>query len=520
MLTMIDKLKAGDKIKLIYNDKVYANILYISENKVIVKAGSICNIELSQKLGDKGSLYREMVATKSYLEFQENQGIDQLVFKVDYNYESIDDALKILWPDQSWDKFIQIETAELNNNLKEPVENCNNTEATEDTEDTEDTESTEATEDAEDAEDAESLAEIAYKFVKNIESKRKNNVIKIDGDQLNKLMELLNNERVIELSDSSMDKINSMIDKLKNHDEEDRETKDKFINVPKYIDDTGIIGNKDKFDEITRKLHNKNRAILIEGVPGTGKSKLILKYLQNMGLKENENYMFISFHPNFSYSNFIDGIRPTKNNGWTYYQGLFLEACIKAAEIYPNNYYFVIDELTRGNTEAIFGELMTGLCFRNKRLISSNGYEFCVPDNLLIIATRNVLDESAKQLDLATYQRFDKIRIEPQWTSEYVDFIVNQADYSERSKIKELLNTVTECMNIINECIKKSRLGRDRIIGTRDITIGNYTYDTLVEAIRDNLINTIDETIRYSKSDTEDAHDSRDRLYELVNGDR
>ena len=65
----------------------------------------------------------------------------------------------------------------------------------------------------------------------------------------------------------------------------------------------------------------------------------------------------IQFHQSYSYEDFIEGYRPTEN-GFTIKKGSFYKFCKLAEEDDENDYFFIIDEINRGNLSKIFGEII------------------------------------------------------------------------------------------------------------------------------------------------------------------
>lgn len=134
-------------------------------------------------------------------------------------------------------------------------------------------------------------------------------------------------------------------------------------------------------------------------------------------LKEKGRIKFITFHQNYSYEDFMVGIRPDLQNGQISYklhEGPFKQIADRAKNDPANNYVMIIDEINRGNISKIFGELIT-LIETDKR--AGNKYalsapllyqndEFSVPNNLYIIGTMNTADKSIALVDIALRRRF------------------------------------------------------------------------------------------------------------------
>ena len=127
-----------------------------------------------------------------------------------------------------------------------------------------------------------------------------------------------------------------------------------------------------------------------------------------MGEKDKERVRMIQFHQSYSYDDFIMGFRPSET-GFELKKGAFYSFC-KAAEIdSENDYFFIIDEINRGNLSKIFGELFM-LIENDKRGVELqllySDEKFSVPENVHIIGMMNTADRSLAMLDYALRRRF------------------------------------------------------------------------------------------------------------------
>jgi 5-methylcytosine-specific restriction protein B len=187
---------------------------------------------------------------------------------------------------------------------------------------------------------------------------------------------------------------------------------------------------------------NKNKLtftepqMIIYGAPGTGKSYLIKKSLESLNVKDNL-IIRTTFHSDYNYSDFIGYMKPFSNISedkiiYKFSPGPFtlaLEKSLSSTELV----YLVIEELNRGNSPSIFGDIFQLLDRSeatgdssypvlnndirkylddlnndeiNQRLSVFGDSVIFIPKNLKIVTTMNTADQNVFVLDTAFKRRF------------------------------------------------------------------------------------------------------------------
>ena len=201
---------------------------------------------------------------------------------------------------------------------------------------------------------------------------------------------------------------------VRDEDEEER-TYDPYT-ADDFLHD--VFMDEDRYNILKALLLTKKNVIL-QGAPGVGKTFAAKRLAYSiMGEKDTNRVKMVQFHQSYSYEDFIMGFRPTET-GFELKKGVFYEFCRKASED-DRPYFFIIDEINRGNLSKIFGELFM-LIESDKRGVELQllyaDEQFSIPSNVYIIGMMNTADRSLAMLDYALRRRFAFFEMTPAFNS-------------------------------------------------------------------------------------------------------
>lgn len=255
--------------------------------------------------------------------------------------------------------------------------------------------------------------------------------------------------------------------------------------------------------KIKKKLIHRNRIIF--GAPGTGKS-FKLNNDKNDLLEDGGEYERVTFHPDYSYANFVGTYKPVPvidskgedSISYKYVPGPFMRTyvkainnCVKAnsGEEEAKPYLLLIEEINRANTAAVFGDIFQLLDRKNKiseypiqtsedmkkylsqetGLPSETFNEIKIPDNMFIWATMNSADQGVFPMDTAFKRR---------WSFEYLDIDENEDEidkyYVDINGEEIKWNSLRKA---INDYLSEKGVNEDKLLGPFFIDISSMIED-------------------------------------------
>ena len=197
----------------------------------------------------------------------------------------------------------------------------------------------------------------------------------------------------------------------------------------------------------------------------------------------NGNVALVTFHQNFAYEDFVEGIRPVLDEAALRYElrdGIF-KRIAKAAVDRPNErFVLIIDEINRGNIAKIFGELITLIedsrrQGRPDQTVATLPYSqgpFSVPSNLYLVGTMNTADRSIQLLDTALRRRFKFRECMPETDHHLIPTDVDGVN------CRKLLRTINERIVLLLD--REHQIGHTYFLNVNSL-------DQLAGIFRDNI---------------------------------
>ena len=243
-----------------------------------------------------------------------------------------------------------------------------------------------------------------------------------------------------------VEKLNALFE-----DESAEDVEEVSKNYPVYTEDDfldEVFMAEEEYSKLVGILKAKKNVIL-QGAPGVGKTFAAKRLAYSvMGVKDIDRVMMVQFHQSYSYEDFIMGFRPS-TTGFELKKGAFYNFCKKAEIDSDNDYFFIIDEINRGNLSKIFGELFM-LIENDKRGIELqllySDEKFAVPANVYIIGMMNTADRSLAMLDYALRRRFVFFEIKPGFETDGFREYKMSLD---NDKFNKLINCVEKLNSVI-----------------------------------------------------------------------
>ena len=280
----------------------------------------------------------------------------------------------------------------------------------------------------------------------------------VDYASIRDIAELQNMEVFVNPNGSffklTADEYNLLMDIIREANEKPSlEVKSESYTVDNFLSD--VFMTKDSYNHLRAKLKIKKN-IILQGAPGVGKTFSAKRLAYSiMEEKDDNRICFIQFHQNYSYEEFIEGYKPDEES-FKLRKGIFYNFCTQAKNDPSRPYFFIIDEINRGNLSKIFGELLMLVesAYRNERVaLLYSGEKFYVPENLYIIGMMNTADRSLAMIDYALRRRFSFFDLKPGYDT---DGFKEKQKSLNNEKYNKL---VSEIIELNKEIVKEGSLG-------------------------------------------------------------
>lgn len=242
---------------------------------------------------------------------------------------------------------------------------------------------------------------------------------------------------------------NAIISIIRQNNDEEVES----LDVPDYTRTdflNEVYMDEANYEELVELLKAKKN-IILQGAPGVGKTFCAERLAYSiMGKKDARRIKTVQFHQSYSYEDFIMGYKPAGET-FKLRNGVFYNFCIEATNNPGQEYFFIIDEINRGNLSKIFGELLMMIekDYRGKEItLAYTDQGFHVPENLYIIGMMNTADRSLALIDYALRRRFSFFDMKPGFESEGFK---NHIKSIGSVKLEKVINLISELNANIRE---------------------------------------------------------------------
>ncbi|WP_346914161.1 AAA family ATPase [Clostridium sp.] len=283
----------------------------------------------------------------------------------------------------------------------------------------------------------------------------------------------------------------------------------------KIFDNRPYINNEDEQVDLTISYSSDfSRNRIIFGAPGTGKSFYLNNEKSDL-LSVGGEYERVTFHPDYSYANFVGTYKPVPckdSDGkdaitYEYVPGPFMRTYVKAIrssrEGNPLPFLLLVEEINRANVAAVFGDIFQLLdrsddgtseypiqtskdmreYLAKSEVLGGNvdDYEtISIPSNMFIWATMNSADQGVFPMDTAFKRR---------WDFDYIGINANQEHIVGKTVVigeDSFARTVewNELRKAINDTLSSYKINEDKLLGPYFLSkkIINSGTDTEIDA--------------------------------------
>lgn len=381
-------------------------------------------------------------------------------------------------------------------------------------------------------------------------------------EERNSQIEAIDQNNTVDSSkfDTWASKSNTIYEKIKELLDEDNKSKLSIDNSSVSVENNLFISycfscfcwdvlekQGDLSNKIDELILRGDKNIILTGAPGTGKTfacqsyarEQVLNFITENKITENKDNLekaegnqraylsvdyfikTVQFHPGYDYSDFIEGLRPKREGNSIIYDrkdGIFKEFLRKVVDFNTAHkddnlaesakFFFIIDEINRGEVSKIFGEAFS-MIETDKRapvdiesekvtnkvdtqyssLIEDNDpfqHGFYIPENVYILATMNEIDRSLEAMDFAFRRRFSWLTVEVEDTLN--EIIVNSVLDACTNSVSSCMSEIEKSFNALNGLIKDN-LGSDYMLGGSYLTSLKNSSKTSVKTLKEELWN-------------------------------